>query len=494
MFALSVVLEATLPLIPKQRDELRYLMSAFAIGIITALSCYVLILDISILSVLLGCVSLYRIVNILRALKARMHPSYLKRVCLRTTVWLAGTQAELYLLRHIWDYVAPSPEILWTGVACLQLVIGTLVYLSVRKHRKHAAASIAVTALSDKHLPSVTVAVAARNETDELLRCIESVLASDYPKLEVLVLDDCSQNRRTSEIIRSFAHRGVRFIPGGDVDDSWLARNHSYDTLAKAASGAYILFCSTSLELEPTSLRRMVSYAVNRQKSMLSVLPRNDAPNIAGWFLESMRTAWELMPPRRWLGRPPVASACWLIAAKSLRQAGGFAAARRMIVPEAYFAGRLIEGDQYSFIPGGGYLGVASREALEGQHARIVRINYPSLHRKPESVALTAAALIGIGILPFAQVFSILAGRQWLLPAIISFATALLLVASYHCVLVLSRQRVPKLASLLFPATILAALWLQHVSMYKYEFREVIWKERNVCVPVMHVTPHLPKI
>jgi hypothetical protein len=30
--------------------------------------------------------------------------------------------------------------------------------------------------------------------------------------------------------------------------------------------------------------------------------------------------------------------------------------------------------------------------------------------------------------------------------------------------------------------------------MYKYEFREVIWKERNVCVPVMHVTPHLPKI
>jgi hypothetical protein len=33
-----------------------------------------------------------------------------------------------------------------------------------------------------------------------------------------------------------------------------------------------------------------------------------------------------------------------------------------------------------------------------------------------------------------------------------------------------------------------------NISMYMYEFREVLWKGRNVCVPVMRVVPRLPKI
>lgn len=30
------------------------------------------------------------------------------------------------------------------------------------------------------------------------------------------------------------------------------------------------------------------------------------------------------------------------------------------------------------------------------------------------------------------------------------------------------------------------------LSMYKYEFSEVIWKDRNICEPVMHTIPKLP--
>ena len=49
-------------------------------------------------------------------------------------------------------------------------------------------------------------------------------IASDYPKLEIIVLDDCSQDR-TAEIIRNFAHDGVRFIQSEDNKDNWLDKN-----------------------------------------------------------------------------------------------------------------------------------------------------------------------------------------------------------------------------------------------------------------------------
>jgi hypothetical protein len=35
---------------------------------------------------------------------------------------------------------------------------------------------------------------------------------------------------------------------------------------------------------------------------------------------------------------------------------------------------------------------------------------------------------------------------------------------------------------------------LLNYSMWQYEFNEVIWKSRNVCIPVMHVVPTLPKV
>ena len=42
-------------------------------------------------------------------------------------------------------------------------------------------------------LPLVSVLIGTRDRYLSLLRCLSSVLSEDYPKLEVLVLDDCSQ-------------------------------------------------------------------------------------------------------------------------------------------------------------------------------------------------------------------------------------------------------------------------------------------------------------
>ena len=53
---------------------------------------------------------------------------------------------------------------------------------------------------ADKDLPSISVLIPARNETEELHACLDALVASDYPKLEILVLDDCSQERQPQKL------------------------------------------------------------------------------------------------------------------------------------------------------------------------------------------------------------------------------------------------------------------------------------------------------
>jgi succinoglycan biosynthesis protein ExoA len=57
-------------------------------------------------------------------------------------------------------------------------------------------------------LPYVTVVVPCRNEENHIARCLESILANDYPKdrMEILVLDAMSSDR-TREIVKSFCER-----------------------------------------------------------------------------------------------------------------------------------------------------------------------------------------------------------------------------------------------------------------------------------------------
>ena len=56
---------------------------------------------------------------------------------------------------------------------------------------------------SSDQLPSVSVCIPARNETHAMSECLESVLASDYPKLEAIVLDDTRVITRRISFVRS---------------------------------------------------------------------------------------------------------------------------------------------------------------------------------------------------------------------------------------------------------------------------------------------------
>ncbi len=491
-FVISAVFEIIAPQLPQAYVLRRSLAVSTAVGLLLAATIYICVARLNIFSGLVCLLSLYRVINLLRIYKGRMHHDYLRRTSLKTTCWLAGAQVEIYLLRNVWDKLAPAPWAIWTVLIVVQTAVAAWMLYTVHRHIRHASAAPNIKAYSTGELPTITVAIAARNQTDSLMAGIESLLASDYPKLEILVLDDCSQTRRTPEIIRGFAHQGVRFIPGDEPGPTWLARNQAYDTLARAASGEYLLFCSTALRLEPESIRKLISYALYSDKAMLSVMPSSVVTGGRFPLIETIRAAWELMPPRRWLGRPPVSSACWLIRASALHKAGGFAAVSRMVTPEAYFARKLTVHDRYSFAPGGTYYGVRAEADAAAGRSKIVRTSYPSLHRRPEMVALTAAGYLVFGVLPFIQLLLGLIGHGLWLVSLFSLPVVTVLLLAYRHVLQLSCGQAPVRFVGTFPAVVATAIALQHYSMYKYEFSEVLWKDRNICLPVMYVVPQMP--
>src|SRR5665648_287743 len=110
---------------------------------------------------------------------------------------------------------------------------------------------------SSTDLPTVSVCVPARNETHAMTRCLEAVLASDYEKLEVIVLDDSSVDD-TSVLIKSFAHEGVRFVSGETLPTGWLGKNHALHGLQNEASGSILLFIDVDTHISPTTIRLSV--------------------------------------------------------------------------------------------------------------------------------------------------------------------------------------------------------------------------------------------
>jgi len=443
----------------------------------------------SLFSLALLFLSGYRCVNMLRISKRRMHEAYLRTATRRSSLVLIGLQLLTIGAWLVWQRHAGNAAWLWTAVSITLLCIAAMLAWSTRRMLKKTAWPQSHGGYADKELPTVTVAIPARNETDELRLCLEAVLASDYPKLEVIVLDDCSQMKQTPEIIREYAHDGVRFVQGKEPLPHWLAKNQAYARLSEEASGEFILFCGVDVRMSTLSIRSMVSVALDRKKQMVCVLPlRCRNMGTGSSLVQAMRYCWELVLPRRALNRPPVLSTCWLIERQALERAGGFASVSRAVVPEAYFARQLITTDGYSFLRGDSLLGIESCKHEADQLETAVRMRYPQLHHRPENVALTIGLELFVGVLPFVLAI----GGFWLsvgvVPIIIAWLTVVLLIAAYEQVILATRVQ-PWWKGWHAPIGLLVDIALVHASMWQYEFSTVEWKGRNVCIPVMHTTP-----
>lgn len=418
-----------------------------------------------------------------------MHERYLHRMTRRTGLILGLTQlvlgALVFRLDIAWDSIQ-------AGLVAVQAYVAFLVFILTLRNIYKTRHRPILNSYTDKELPTVTVAVPARNETPELEDCLRSIIANNYPKFEVLVLDDCSRDK-TPEIIKGFAQDGVRFIKGAEPSESWLAKNQAYDRLADEANGEIILFCGVDVRFGPETIRALVTTMLDRRKDMISVMPRRLQSKPLESIIQPMRYWWELVLPRRIFNRPPVLSTCWVIRRKVLKQYGGFEAVHRAILPEGYFAREVVKNDGYSFIRADDVLDVQTRKPVQAQRETAIRTRYPQLKRRPEWVMCLVIVELVLFILPIAV---LLTGWWQGFSTIHAVAgVAYLCVVLTHVAIVQISDPANVLVAVFnFPIVAFVELYLGLKSMIQYEFSTVVWKDRNICVPVMHVVPHLPPV
>ncbi len=115
--------------------------------------------------------------------------------------------------------------------------------------------------ISAHSVPRISILVAARNEADNIGRCLRALDALDYPKsqLDIWIGNDLSTDA-TEELIQNYiagkSHFHYRLIaepwPGLKGKANVLAQ------LARDARGEYFFFCDADIAVQPTWLHNML--------------------------------------------------------------------------------------------------------------------------------------------------------------------------------------------------------------------------------------------
>jgi len=124
--------------------------------------------------------------------------------------------------------------------------------------------------------PLVSVLVPARNEAENLRAHLPHLLASDHPRLEILVLDDQSEDE-TAAVAAAFARGApdrLRLLRGAPLPAGWLGKSWACAQLAREARGGVLLFCDADVAAGPRAVSRTVALLERHAAGALTAIPR----------------------------------------------------------------------------------------------------------------------------------------------------------------------------------------------------------------------------
>lgn len=131
--------------------------------------------------------------------------------------------------------------------------------------------------------PLVSVVIPARNEAHNIERCIRSVLATSYPAVEVIVVDDHSADG-TGGIARSIAATDDRLkvIDNPPLPAGWFGKQWACENGALASRGGILLFTDADTVHSSDLITRSVNAMRRRKADLFTVAGRQE-----------IRTFWE---------------------------------------------------------------------------------------------------------------------------------------------------------------------------------------------------------
>lgn len=114
-------------------------------------------------------------------------------------------------------------------------------------------------------MPLVTLIVACRNECARIAHKLDNALAIRYPRLEIVVASDCSDDG-SDEIVATYAARGVRLARSPER----RGKEHAQGLAIGQARGEIVVFSDAGTDLPPDSIDHIVEDFADRHVGAVS--------------------------------------------------------------------------------------------------------------------------------------------------------------------------------------------------------------------------------
>lgn len=143
----------------------------------------------------------------------------------------------------------------------------------------------------------VSVVIPARNESRVITTVLESVRASRYRSLEIIVVDDRSTDDTAKRVAAVAAQDArVRLIEGEPLPDGWFGKPWACVQGARAARGEILVFTDADTRHAPDLLPHAVGALEAERADLLTISPRQRCETF--WERVVMPQIWFLLGVR----------------------------------------------------------------------------------------------------------------------------------------------------------------------------------------------------
>src|SRR5688572_9570592 len=120
-------------------------------------------------------------------------------------------------------------------VTCIYLIVTVIEFLKGFKQIKNLIDQIV---LPRDQLPSISIVFSALNEQHDIKAALTSMLKLDYPRLEIIAINDRSTDQTPAildELAAQYPELHIRHI--SELPNGWFGKNHALQIGAEMAAG-----------------------------------------------------------------------------------------------------------------------------------------------------------------------------------------------------------------------------------------------------------------